>query len=89
MGCSAIETLMSGSIGRISFAASLTLPGIIVAMLAKPLVLGEHVMLIGVLLALGVPIWWLKKSDERNGQVQGKDKGRAEQSATATPSNGN
>ncbi len=47
------------SLQRIVIASLLSLPGIVVAMLAKPLVLGDGFLLLGLLLAVAVPVYWL------------------------------
>jgi hypothetical protein len=40
-------------------AVLLALPGIALAMIAKLLVFGDGFLLLGLLIALGLPIWWL------------------------------
>ncbi|MEX2172395.1 MAG: hypothetical protein WD851_23950 [Pirellulales bacterium] len=44
---------------RLSIASLLAIPGIVLAMLAKPLVLGEGVLFLGLLLAVALPVSWL------------------------------
>lgn len=50
---------MLRSLRRIAIAVLLALPGIGLAFVAKPLILGEGALLLGVLLAFVVPVWWL------------------------------
>jgi hypothetical protein len=44
---------------RILIAVALATPGILLAFVAKPLMLGEGALLLGILLAFGVPVAWL------------------------------
>ena len=44
---------------RIAMAVILALPGVALAMAAKPFVLGEPVLFFGVILAFTVPVVWL------------------------------
>ena len=46
-------------LGRVIIAVLLALPGTGLACLAKPLLLGEATLFLGLLVAFGVPIWWL------------------------------
>lgn len=50
---------MLRSLRRIAIAVLLALPGIGLAFVAKPLILGEGALLLGVLLVFVVPVWWL------------------------------
>ena len=50
---------MMRSVRRIVIAVLLGLPGIGLAFVAKPLILGEGVLLLGILLALILPVGWL------------------------------
>jgi hypothetical protein len=40
-------------------AVLLALPGLGLAFLAKPLHLGQGALLLGIALALSIPVWWL------------------------------
>ncbi|HMO85185.1 MAG TPA: hypothetical protein PKC18_09730 [Lacipirellulaceae bacterium] len=44
---------------RGALAVLLALPGLGVAIISKPLVLGEGVLLFGLLLGFATPVWWL------------------------------
>jgi hypothetical protein len=44
---------------RLLIAVLLAMPGIALAFLAKPLVLGDAVLFIGLLLAFSIPVAWL------------------------------
>jgi hypothetical protein len=44
---------------RVVIAALLSLPGIALAMAAKPLILGGDVLFLGIALAFAVPVGWL------------------------------
>jgi len=50
---------MLRSLRRMAVAVLLAMPGIGLAFVAKPLILGEGMLLLGILLALVIPIWWL------------------------------
>jgi hypothetical protein len=50
---------MMPSLWRITVAVVLALPGIGLAFVAKPLILGEGILLLGILLALIIPVGWL------------------------------
>ena len=47
------------NIRRKAIALSFAAPGILLALAAKPLTLGDGVMFLGLLLAFGVPVIWL------------------------------
>jgi hypothetical protein len=51
---------------RVSIAVALSLPGIALAMAAKPLLLGDTVLLLGVLLAFALPVYWLVTPPAKN-----------------------
>jgi hypothetical protein len=50
---------MLRSLRRIAITVLLGLPGIGLAFLAKPLILGESTLLLGILLAFALPLVWL------------------------------
>jgi hypothetical protein len=50
---------MSRSLRRMAVAVLLALPGIGLAFVAKPLILGEGALRVGILLALAIPVCWL------------------------------
>jgi len=52
---------MLRSLGRVAFALMLGLPGLVLALLARPLYLGQEGMGFGILLAFAIPITWLLK----------------------------
>ena len=54
---------MRRRIRRLSVAAALALPGIGLAMIAKPMRLGEGALLMGFVLAFAIPILWLAAID--------------------------
>jgi hypothetical protein len=47
-------------IGRLPVALALAAPGLLLAMAAKPMVLGDGVLFFGLLAAFGLPLLWLK-----------------------------
>jgi len=49
------------SLRRIAIAILLAVPGLMIALSAKPLVLGEDIMLLGICLAFGLPVWWMRR----------------------------
>ena len=70
---------MLRSLRRIVSAVLLAVPGIGLAFVAKPLILGDGALMVGVLLAFAVPVWWLLSADspptteDPQGQVAGRD----------------
>jgi hypothetical protein len=59
---------MLRSLRRIAIAVLLALPGIGLAFLAKPLILGETIRLLGVLLALAIPVLWFLATGLSSGE---------------------
>ena len=58
-------------IARILIAVALAVPGIVLAMLAMPLLLGEKVLFFGIGLAFALPMLWLiSRSNPRKGQTR-------------------
>jgi hypothetical protein len=75
---------MLRSLKRVFIAVLLAFPGIGLAFVAKPLILGEGALLLGVLLAFTVPICWLLASEQKPTPTELPPAGTSNQAKSGT-----